>query len=38
VIQNEVFAEMMDLRRAADYAERGRAISSALAVPIPVAA
>lgn len=37
-IQNEAFAEMMDLRRAADYAERGRAISSMLATPMPAAA
>ena len=29
---------MMDLRRAADYAERGRAISSTLAMPIHAAA
>jgi hypothetical protein len=37
-IQNEVFAEMMDLSRAAGYAERGRAISSTLTMPIHAAA
>lgn len=37
-IQNEAFGEMMDLRRAADYCARGRAISSTLAVPMPAAA
>lgn len=37
-IQNEVFAEMMDLQRAADYAALGRSISSLLATPIPAAA
>lgn len=37
-IQNEVFGEMMDVRRAEDYCKLGRAISSTLRVPIPAAA
>ena len=37
-IQNEVFGEMMDLRRAADYCTRGRAISSTLTEAMPAAA
>jgi hypothetical protein len=37
-IQNEVFAEMMDLRRAEDYARLGRAVHSTLAMPIHEAA
>jgi hypothetical protein len=37
-IQNEAFGEIMDLRRAADYAARGRAIASSIELPIPAAA
>lgn len=37
-VQNEAFGEMMDLRRAAEYAARGRAITSSISVPITAAA
>lgn len=37
-IQNEVFGEMMDLRRADEYCRRGRAISSMLSMELPAAA
>ena len=37
-MQNEAFGEMMDLRRAAEYCARGRAICSSLVEALPAAA
>jgi hypothetical protein len=37
-MQNEVFGEMMDLSRASEYCDRGRAIFSTIAMPLPAAA